>query len=130
MNPIYRRREHAACLAGGHHVDIQSVKSLGMLAERLGQSGTAFNVFGDRAEDILQRPGLLLLFEDVQATEDRQAGILQRRELSRELGQHLRAHAANREADFLLFSRRTGPGLGAALFADAGGEVPQVSNFG
>jgi hypothetical protein len=67
-------------------------------------SRARLDVLDDRAEDRLEQARLLLRFEDLQRPQQRQAGVLQRRELTREECQLLGRHAANGDVEiaFLL----------------------------
>ena len=76
--------EGTAGLAGLDHVDVEAVEALGVLAERLGERAAGFDVVDDVDEGVLEHAGLHLPFEDLQAAQHRQAGVLQGRELAGE----------------------------------------------
>ena len=105
----------AARLARLDHVHVEAVERLRRLAHRLGQGRPALDLVADVDEAVLQRPRLALLFEDFQAAEDGQAGVLEDGELAGERGQGLHLHAADGEALSLLldgfFLRRALPSL-------------------
>ena len=94
-----------ARLAGLDHVDVQAVEGLGRLAHGLGEGGAALDFVADVDQRVLQGARLGLLFQDLQAAEDRQAGFLEDGQLAGEGGQHLGVDAAEDEGLALL-----GPG--------------------
>src|SRR5262249_36839455 len=84
----------AAGLAGLDHVHVEAVEALGVLAERLAQGRAGLDVVDDVDEGVLEHAGTHLVLEDLEAAEDGQAGVLQRRELAREGHEHLVVDAA------------------------------------
>ena len=114
--------EDAADLAGAHHVGVELVERLRVLGERLAEGHAAFDVVGHGDERVLQHAGLELALEDLEAADDGQSGVLQRRELAREERELLVAHAADGEG-LLAFSARAGlQAAPADLGLDAGRE--------
>ncbi len=89
-------------LTGLDHVDVQAIEALGTLGHRLGEGGAGFDVVAGVLQRVLEPPRLGLAFENPQAAENRQAGVLENRELPREGGQVLSGHAAEDETPFLL----------------------------
>jgi len=73
-----------AGLAGLDHVAVELVERLGVLGEGVGEGGPALDVLDDILQRILEHARLALAVEDLQAPEDRQAGVLERRELAGE----------------------------------------------
>src|SRR5208282_5115680 len=73
------------------------VERLGMLGERLGERLPALDVLDHVAQRVLEHPRLALALEDLQAAEDRQAGVLQGRELAGEGAKMLGRDLADRE---------------------------------
>ena len=116
-----------ARLAGLDHVDVEPVERFGRFGHRLGKRGSAFDFVANVDQAVLQRAGLGLHFENFQAAEDRQAGVLKDRKLAGERGQVLGIDAADGErlsflAGFLLFR-----GALACLFdGDLRNEVPHL----
>ena len=86
-----------AGLAGLDHVDVEAVEGLGGLGHGLGERGPAFDLVADVDQGVFQGPGRDLLFENLQAAQDRQAGVLQDGELAGEGGQRPLLHAAEGE---------------------------------
>ncbi len=82
-----------ARLAGLDHVDVEAVEGLGRFGHGLGEGGPALDLVADVDQGVFQGPGLGLLFEDFQAAQDRQAGVLKDGELPGEGG---RASSASR----------------------------------
>ena len=76
-------------------------KALGRLGHRLRQRGTTLNLFAGIHQRVLQPPRLALFFQDLQAAENRQAGVLQDRQLTRERRQIPAADTPDRQATFL-----------------------------
>src|SRR5208337_4174112 len=91
------RFESTAGLARLDHVAVQPVERLGMLGERLGERLAALDVLDHVAQRVLEHPRLALALEDLQAAEDRQAGVLKRRELAGEGAKLLGRELADRE---------------------------------
>src|SRR5208337_996813 len=89
--------ESTAGLARLDHVAVQPVERLGMLGERLGERLPALDVLDHVAQRVLEHPRLALALEDLQAAEDRQAGVLQGRELAGEGAKMLGRDLADRE---------------------------------
>ena len=122
----------AARLAGFDHVDVQPVEGLGLLGHRLAQGRARLDVVADVDQAVLQAAGpSCCSFEDSQAAEDRQAGVLQDGQLPGEGGEHLAVHAADGEglaalAAFLLVGR----GLLGLLDGDLRHEVAHLANRG
>ena len=113
--PIQDQIEHTAGLTGSDHVDIQFVERLGILAHRIGQRATPFDLIDDTADDGFEQAGLLLIFQNLQRSENRQTGILQRRKLAGERDQLLPRHATDRKRH--LASGTGGDLLGLLLLA-------------
>ena len=80
-----------ARLAGLDHVDVQAVEGLGRLGHGLGEGGPAFDLVADVDEASSSAPPAWLLLEDLQAAEDRQAGVLEDGQLAGEGGEDLGA---------------------------------------
>ena len=78
-----------ARLAGLDHVDVQAVEALGALGHRFGERGAAFDFVAGVFERVLEPARLCLAVENPQAAENRQAGVLQNRELPGERGEVL-----------------------------------------
>src|SRR5271166_6680676 len=97
-----------------------------MLGERLGERLAALDVLENVAQRVLENPRLALALEDLQAAEDRQAGVLKRRELTGEGAKLLGRELADRER--LLLPPATSPGGRLAgllhLLGDLGDEEP------
>ena len=121
--------ENPARLTGRHHVDVESVERLGVLAERFGQRSAALDILGDTAQHILERAGPLLLFENVQTSKNRQSRILKRRKLPRERGQLFESNPTEGEVHPRFFLRARRLGLGSALFAKPRREVTERSDL-
>ena len=121
--------EHTACLARADHVDVELVEGLGVLGEGLGERGAAFDVFRDVDELVLEHAGLLLFFEDLQAADDRQAGVLKGGELAGEGAELLGLDLAHGEGFLLLASAARGALAFGGLLLDVGREVALVANL-
>ena len=98
--------QRTARLAGLDHVDVQAVEGLGGLGHGLAERGPAFDLVADVHQAVLELARLRLLFENSQAAEDRQAGVLQDREIAGEDDADLRADAAQGELPLLLAADR------------------------
>ena len=78
---------------------------------------------------VLEAARLALVFQNSQAAQDRQAGVLQNRKLPRERGQHLAADAADGERlAFCAALGLFGGGLAALLDGDLGDEVAHLAD--
>ena len=73
--------EEAAFLAGADHADGQLVEGLRVLGHRLGQAGAVGDLGADLAEHLGQGRLRALPFEDVEAAQQRHAGVQQVGEL-------------------------------------------------
>ena len=91
------RLERTAGLAGLDHVAVEPVERLGVLGERLGEGRAALDVLDDVAQRVLEHARLALALEDLEAPQDRQAGVLERRELAGERAELLGRDLADRE---------------------------------
>ena len=91
------RLEGTAGLARLDHVAVEPVERLGVLGEGLGEGRAALDVLDDVAQRVLEHARLALAFEDLQAPEDRQAGVLEGRELAGEGAELLGRDLADRE---------------------------------
>ena len=94
--------EGTAGLARLDHVAVQPVERLGVLGERLGQRLAALDVLDHVPQRVLEHARLALALEDLQAAQDRQAGVLKRRELAGEGAKMLGRDLADRERLLLL----------------------------
>ena len=83
--------QRTAGLAGLDHVHVEPVERLGVLGHRLGEGGAGLDVLDDVDQRVLEHARLHLAFEDAQGPQDRQAGVLEGRELAGEGAQHLAA---------------------------------------
>ena len=131
--------EHAAQLAGFHHVDVEFVKNLRVPGEALGECASALDGFGQIDDDALEDRVRLLFGENRQPPEERKAGVDQRRELPREDHERSRLdrlflQEGNLDFDLLLgrrlFRGRLGFGFWPlAFFRDAFGKIPGLSQL-
>ena len=64
--------EHTAHLAGVDHVHIKLVKGLGEFGHGIGERPTAFDFVRHAADDRFEKSGFLLVFQNLQAAQDRQ----------------------------------------------------------
>ena len=101
--PLQDNVEHTAGLAGCHHVAVQAVEHLRVPGHGLGESCTALDVLADLLQHVLEHAGLLLLLEDLDASQDGQARVLERRELTGELRDDLRTDPAEPGTSGLAF---------------------------
>src|SRR5207302_9419408 len=97
-------------LAGLDHVDVEAVEALGVLAEGFAERAAGLHVINDVQEGVLERPALHLAFEDLEAAQDGEAGVLENGELPREGAGLLGGDAADREG-LLLAAGLCGGGL-------------------
>ncbi len=88
-------------LTGLDHVDVQPIKRLGGLAHRFGQRRAAFDLLAGVHQRVLQPARFGLLFQNPQASQNRQTGVLQNGQLPREHRQIATADAADGKAPFL-----------------------------
>ena len=118
--------QRTAGLAGLDHVDVEAVEGLGRLGHRLGERGPALDLVADVDQAVFQGPAGGLLLENLQASQDRQAGVLENRELAGEGGQHLRPDAAEGKGLSLSAAFLQGAGLSALLDGELRDEVPHL----
>ena len=97
--------EHTAGLTGAHHRDVEAVERLRVLGERRRQRRALLDVEADLVDDRGERLVLRLLGEDVQRTQQRQAGVDHRRELAREDRDVLQLDPVREERDLELAAR-------------------------
>src|SRR6185312_474566 len=76
---------------------VELVERLGVLGEGVGEGGTGLDVLDHVLQRVLEHAGLALAMKDLQAPEDRQAGVLQGRELPGEGAELLGRDLADRE---------------------------------
>ncbi len=121
--------ERAARLAGLDHVHIEAVEGLGRFGHGLAERGPAFDLVADVHQAVLELARLRLLLEDSQAAQDRQAGVLEDREVTGEDNADLRANAAQGELPLLLGAGGLLlRGLAGLLDRDLGDEVAHLAN--
>ena len=65
------------------------LKHFGLLAMASESVEPGFDFVADVHQRVLKRPGLCLAFQNSQAAQNRQTGVLQNRKLPREGGEHL-----------------------------------------
>ena len=94
-----------ARLAGLDHVDVQAVEGLGAFGHGLREGGAGFDVVAGVHQAVFQPARLLLVLEDFEAAQDRQAGILQDGKLPGEGGQLLGLDAADGERPLAAVAR-------------------------
>ena len=102
-----------------------------MFAEGIAEGGAGFDIFDDVHEGVFESAGLHLPFEDFEAAEYGQAGILERGELAGEGAESLAGDATNGEG-FLFAS--FGAGFFAFLFllgdfCQFGDKVAHLADF-
>src|SRR5262249_30189256 len=113
------RVQDAAHLAGRDHVHVKVVEYLRVLLQRLGERDAAFDVLLDGSDDVAEKLVLGLLAQDVEALDDRQAGVDHGGELPCEdhdvLGLHLGTEARQRDllVHCALLPHPSGDGLDA-----------------
>jgi hypothetical protein len=73
--------QRTARLARLDHVDIQAGEDLGAFGHRFAERRPAFDLIADIHQGVFQAARLLLHFENAEAAENRQAGVLKDREL-------------------------------------------------
>ena len=88
--------KRAARFARLDHVDVEPIERFGRLAHPLGKRRSAFDLVADVYQRVFEPAPLRLAFEDSQASEDRQAGVLQNGKLAREGTEILAGDAAER----------------------------------
>ena len=140
------RAEHAARLAGLHHVHIKAVEHLGVLQEAVGEIATGADALDERLDNFLELRVFLLAGERLQTAHDGHAGVDERGQLA---GEHREAglvdDAPKGHAAAFLFlgggaqrlgrSRlarvffRGGPGGGAAFGSERGGDEAHRLEF-
>ena len=128
--------EHTAGLTRGDHVHVKFVERLGEFAGRVGERAAAFDFIRHAADDRLEQTRLLLIFENLQAAQDRQTGVLQRGKLAGKSHQLLARDAADGDRHLPLGREALGlllflfDGLAGRLFLDLGREKTLTADFG
>jgi len=123
--------QYTARFTRGNHIDVEPIECLGVFGARFGECRPALDILAHPSQDVLHQPRFLLLLQNAQAAEDRQAGVLKRGELTGHQRNGFLVYATDREAGAPLFlGGHPGLYLRTALFPNASGEETEVTNLG